>query len=210
MEWRKPKISDIILVLALLLGNGFYWQYKSSELDRFKYDLSLKQFKENSTLEQEKIDIEKSKHMLEMSKNEIDRDRKTIDAGKYEIEKRKHDIDVKLFELEKENHIVSKEKYRLEKIKDIVALRDRKSDLLSKIILLTESYMPLNEQINKSPNDITLRRNAMQQKMKLDAAKKNYNELEINLAELENRQPEIINLDFLPKIPKAPTGFMVQ
>jgi hypothetical protein len=117
---------------------------------------------------------------MEMSKNEIDRDRKAIDAGKYEIEKRKHDIDVKLFELEKENHIVSKEKYRLEKIKDIVALRDRKSDLLAQIILLTE-IICLNDKLIR-PKDITLQRFAA--KIKLDTAKKNYNELEINLAEL--------------------------
>ena len=209
MDWRKIKVNDVLLVIVLFSGNGFYWQYRSSELDRSKYDLSLRQAKENSKMEQERLNIDKSKHLLELSKNEMDRDRKTIDAGKYEIEKRKHEIDVRLFELEKEKYIVSKEKFRTEKIKEIVTLRDRKSELLTQIILLTENYMALNEK-TKTSLDQALFRKAIQDKMKLDALKKNYNELEINIAELENRQSEIVNLDFVPKVAQPPSGLIVQ
>lgn len=87
-----------------------------------------------------------------------------------------------------------------------IEIREKLDDMMYKIIELTAEYIDISTQY-KENNDSKFYIKLKLQKQRLDFLKNDYRTVEAKLAQMENRQPRKINLDFT--VPVAPSTFSV-
>lgn len=207
MSEQKSAIVTIIgyisLALVTILSNGFYWEYKKIVMEKEKIDL-----------EKEKLDIDRIRIKQEKEMSEVTLQKQRIDQGLFLLEKDRHHIELEKLELEKQRNRIENEKHSIEKIREATGLREKKSQLLAKIIDLTEEYLKIinsrdalikdrgtGDQLTEIENKIGRLR------FRLENYKSEHKSIEYNLARIENRAPENINLNFIP--PPMPTGLRI-
>jgi hypothetical protein len=85
-------------------------------------------------------------------------------------------------------------------------LRKQENDQYAAILELTRTYVDKKDEYSKKPSP-QLNNEIVRMKAQLDLMKDNFKTLEIKLAQLEDRQPRSIPIDFIP--PAPPTGLTV-
>jgi hypothetical protein len=91
----------------------------------------------------------------------------------------------------------------MERVVKTTALRKDINDLYRKIIELSNEYITVRDQYSKTPMP-DLNNKILQLKSQLDLLKEDFRVFEGKLANLEDRQPRAINIEFIPPLP--PTG----
>lgn len=190
----------VSLVLLTIIGHGFVWEYKRLNIEN-----------EKLSIERIKNDIEKEKLNIERSRYENERDKKTIEESKQKVSE-------SLLVIERDRNKAEAEKHKIEKVKDSVSLREKKGNVLYNIIILTEEYLLIQREkavnidntgrIIDDDKDVSLYNKMGRLQARLNNYKDDYKNIEISLADLENRKTEKVDINFFP--PKGPTTLRIE
>ena len=209
-SWKDSSVWPMIsIVLVTFVGNGFIWEYKKINIENAKISLD----KERISIDKERLSIETMKMDQEKNKSAIDIAKQKYEYALLEIEKDKRSTEAEKLLLEKHKIAIDKERHDIEKIKESTLLRERRGELLLRVIAITEEYLQVNNErranINPDGSIINLDRdsylnNSMGRlRAKLDNYKQEFMTIENNLAKIEGRPPERVNLNFVPPAPPA-------